>query len=198
MGSRYKSGEAGKPAVTKPCLMGGKGFICKAGAVSWRKYCSRACKGAAKTAKFAQPFVCATCGKTGVRVPSKLGKYCSKECFGAGYSKEKIAEDNWYVKSDGYLAQSRNRKTGLQHRKVMEEMLGRPLKSHEDVHHKDGVRANNAPKNLELWSRSQPRGQRVEDKIAFCKYFLAEYQPSPEYIPSDDRGRCLADNLGVY
>jgi len=32
----------------------------------------------------------------------------------------------------------------------MEDALGRPLRSDEDVHHKDGDRANNAPDNLEV------------------------------------------------
>lgn len=38
----------------------------------------------------------------------------------------------------------------LEHRLVMETQLGRTLKEWEVVHHKDGNRQNNAPKNLEL------------------------------------------------
>ena len=47
----------------------------------------------------------------------------------------------------------------------MAEMLGRPLTKDESVHHKDGNRLNNDASNLELWSRWQPAGQRVSDKL---------------------------------
>lgn len=60
----------------------------------------------------------------------------------------------------------RNPRTGkpmLEHRLIMEQVIGRPLLRTELVHHKNKVRDDNRPENLELWVTGQPRGMRLED-----------------------------------
>lgn len=64
-----------------------------------------------------------------------------------------------------------------EHRYVMEQMIGRPLWPDEDVHHRNGDRSDNRPENLELWSTSQPRGQRIDDKIEWAREILQRYAP---------------------
>lgn len=63
----------------------------------------------------------------------------------------------------------------FQHRLVMEEFLKRPLLKHENIHHINGIRNDNRIENLELWSKSQPCGQKVKDKIDWAIKFLTEY-----------------------
>ncbi len=70
---------------------------------------------------------------------------------------------------------SRNGKKVGVHRLVMERQLGRSLLPKETVHHINGDRGDNRLENLELWSHSQPPGQRIVDKVAWAREILALY-----------------------
>lgn len=63
----------------------------------------------------------------------------------------------------------------LEHRYAMAEQLGRALAADEVVHHRNGQRDDNRPDNLELWTRSHPNSQRVEDLLAWAREIVALY-----------------------
>ena len=119
-------------------------------------------------------------------------RYCSKEC-------KKIAQrspkTNWMrswdiedlekaltsgtraVLPSGYiLVRVRPAMHIYEHRLVMEQKVGRALRSDERVHHINGDRSDNRVENLELWSSSHPAGQRVIDKVAWAQEILQRYK----------------------
>lgn len=99
-----------------------------------------------------------------------------------GYAQDGRSKE-WHIRKGGYVIRfdrddpHAHPVSGivLQHRQVMGEHIGRPLRKDENVHHKNGNRADNRLENLELWTKSQPAGQRVSDKIKWAKEILAEY-----------------------
>lgn len=155
-----------------------------------RKYCSWDCtkvgRGKAKRRRVTRSClhcgtkfevrICHTeMGSSAYRKRGKAGQFCSKRC---GYDHREPTPglrkvENGYVliqvpdhpvvvaRLKGYK-DSRNRYL-REHRLVMEKMLGRYLRPGENVHHKNGVRDDNRPENLELWTKPQPTGVRASD-----------------------------------
>lgn len=83
-----------------------------------------------------------------------------------------------YVMSDGYVrVPVGGQKTEAEHRMIMEGIIGRKLLPEETVHHKNGVRDDNRPENLELWSGEHARGSRVEDLVEYAIEILTLYKP---------------------
>lgn len=80
-----------------------------------------------------------------------------------------------WLNKDGYRIIYRDGKQIGEHRWVMEQHLGRKLLLEENVHHKNGQRADNRIENLELWTTMQPCGKRPEDLLAFAREVFALY-----------------------
>lgn len=112
----------------------------------------------------------------------RLVRYGDALIDGALPGKREYPSAGW-TNPSGYRLVSVNGKSLLEHRVVMERHLGRELFAHENVHHVNGVKDDNRIENLELWSTSQPSGQRVADKIAWCVEFLMQESPHMLNIP---------------
>ena len=86
-----------------------------------------------------------------------------------------VRPSGYVVIRAGDYPESKKRISIAEHRYVMAKHLGRPLTEHESVHHVNGDRSDNRIKNLELWSSSQPGGQRIVDKVKWAREILKLY-----------------------
>jgi len=89
-------------------------------------------------------------------MPANMGKYPSPR--GRPPAPEGTRKKNKH----GYMLIKRGGLFLLEHRVIMEEMLGRELiPKVESVHHINGIRDENRPENLELWVGGIRYGQRA-------------------------------------
>jgi hypothetical protein len=163
---------------------------------SWRpegkpiRFCSVTCANkdkAKEQVKKRTSLTCKGCGES-QRIPkhkfetivSPKNFFC-KKCIQAGKRSfgNKYVDDNGYVRMRIGKQYPTAKKSGeiLEHRYVMEQKLGRFLKPGEYIHHKNSIRTDNRPENLELWTTKHAKGKRVEDVVAYCLEMLKLYAP---------------------
>ena len=144
------------------------------------KYCSMECRNNGEWRQHAgRPrrgipivYVCQHCGTTfqDRRHGERTGrKYCSRRCSNLGTPSRNMGSqgDRKFIeKRSGYVVLCNEQgRYAFEHRVVMEQMLGRPLLPfpQETVHHKNGIKHDNRPENLELWVGNHGAGQRASD-----------------------------------
>lgn len=159
-----------------------------------QQFCSNACRvkfDTGKCRKQEPPRVCPICETLFERTPRRpWRKTCGNtKCVRAlrdqhpGYLSGPD-HPNWvggtrYQTKAGYVMVyvGQGLDSRLEHRVVMEEILGRPLEQYEEVHHRNAIRNDNRPENLELWVKRQPGGARARDLIEYARWVLATYEP---------------------
>lgn len=177
-------GAARKSAIIAQCEQCGGEMRVYKHLIGHKRFCSRSCHVNSMT--LVSPLrQCEHCGRdfATARMPNKNGQRTgnlSKQRF-CGARCRNLARPAFrpYIDRHGYRVLRKSRGADApqvyEHRVVMEKIIGRPLRSEETVHHRDGNRSNNEPENLELWSSRHGKGQRIEDKIAFAKSLLEDY-----------------------
>lgn len=123
------------------------------------------------------------CVEPSVTVKNPLcSRHWQRNKLGLPMNKDKRQYGDSYIANNGYVIeyvpghkQAFNDGRALQHRRMYADFLGRKLKEFENIHHKNGNRADNRLENLELWITKQPNGQRPEDLLVWAKWILEEY-----------------------
>lgn len=107
-------------------------------------------------------YTCEMCGKDFQRTQQPrpqgrmLHKFCSRKCAGKGYKRP--FNGSRFIGKSGYVTVVLpNRRIIFEHRLVMETILGRPLTRSEIVHHKNEIKTDNHPENLQLTNRKEHR-----------------------------------------
>ena len=110
-------------------------------------------------------------------------RFCNSDCRRAQYPAHMSAASHpdyfdrdlseWTMRTNGEGYVVATLATGisdLEHRLVLAQKLGRPLRKGESGHHLNGDRSDNRAENLELWKGAIRPGVRAGDVAATCPH----------------------------
>jgi len=152
--------------------------VCKVPFKTYRsrdKTCCRLCALVERKMRTNKKIVvtCCVCDRECIKYKSALAEHvcCSNRC------RHKIAKKNLdvFCEKENKKAKRRykyikkNGKRMLEHRAVMEEYVGRPLDSHEHVHHINNDPSDNRLENLQILDRSSHSRLTATENYPFQK-----------------------------
>lgn len=172
---------------TVPCLVCGKPFYRQQSYIAQgRKLCSRECNRLYQT----KPPVlksCARCGAALVLKPSQAARaYCSTACNATAKTKRASGRTHngrpVIINAQGYFTvyepthPAANKHNGrvLEHRLIMEKVIGRYLLTDEHIDHIDQDKTNNDPSNLQVLSPTNHAKKTSTDQQRARAKLLAE------------------------
>lgn len=166
-----------------------------------QKYCGRACAASAtKKGKTwphtwkVQPKPCRFCGKMFKPVSSDTD-HCSKKCAATTVARGRPNSRGWYKTTKGYILVYRpdHPNAGgmgyvMEHRLVMEQVLGRYLRPDEVVHHLNKIKDDNRPENLTVLRKRDHDGLRHPRYLATCPNCQHEF-PTAGHVRAVDQAK---------
>ncbi len=115
------------------------------------QFCSYKCSGLAHRTR--KVIKCKNCGN---EFETTRNKFCSRKCVNEYRKKTGIAKRDGYWFENGYKVLYQEDGSSIkEHIKVMQDFIGRKLKTNEVVHHINGNKLDNRIENLQLMKRGE-------------------------------------------